>query len=307
MRTFVSKCKIHTSSHRKMSKNNQSLKNLKKYIYAIISMALVLFIIGFYGVLLLFGQQTINSIKENLEIIVELTPNTSKTDREILQVYLENQMYAKSKTVKFVSKEDGLKRLEKDFGDDVIEFDFDNPLFDIFTFNVNTAYAQSDSLKHIKLDLIENKVIQDVHYQDVIVTNLEYNSKRVRWLILVVGGLMLSIAIALINNTVRLALNDNRFIIKNMQFVGATEGFIIKPYLQKAIIHGLISSVLAIAAIFGVLNFLNNEVPNLLTNLWSIETILLFGILFLLGIIISSLSTLLAVRRFLRKRTEQLY
>jgi len=290
-----------------MTKSNRLFNNLRKYIYAIISIALVLLIIGFYGILLLFGQQAVDNLKENLEIIVELTPNATEENHKALTIYLKNQDYTKSNSIQFVSKEEGLKKLEDEFGDDLITFDFDNPLYDVITFHVNTQFAQSDALKAIKLELLENKAIQDVHYQDVIISNLESNSKQFGWLILLIGGLFLITAVALINNTVRLALNDNRFIIKNMQYVGATEGFIIRPYLRKAFMNGLISGLLAIAGIFGILMFLNQQIAGLFTHIFSVEVFSLCGSLLLVGVAISVGSTFVAVRRFLRKRVVDLY
>ena len=289
------------------AKNNNSLLNLRKYIYAIISIALVLLIIGFYGLLLLFGQRTIDSIKENLEIIVELSPSATAESHETLTAYLEDQPFIKSNSIQFISKEEGLLKLEREFGEELIDFDFDNPLFDVIIFHVKTEFAQSQSLKNIKLELLENTTVQDVHYQDIIVENLETNSQKFSWIILLIGSLFLITAIALINNTVRLALNDNRFVIKNMQYVGATEGFIIRPYLNKALLHGLLSGILAVAGIFGLLTFLNQQISGLFTNVFSTEVFLLCGVLLFVGIGISTVSTFIAVRRFLRKRMADLY
>jgi cell division transport system permease protein len=290
-----------------MSKKNHFFTNFRKYIYAIISTTLVLLIIGLYGVLLLFGREAVNSVKENLEIIVELSPITSEVQQVDIQQMLKKQHYLKSQTLKFISKEEGLKKLKNQFGDDLIDFDFDNPLFDIFIFNVTRDYAQSDSLKQIKLALLENIVIQDVHYQDVIIEDIEQNAEQIGWIILTISGLLLIIAIALINNTVRLALNDNRFIIKNMQYVGATEGFIIKPYLSKAILSALTSSALAIVGILGLIYLLNREIPNLFPKMISIEILFLFAVILILSFLISITSTFFAVRRFLRQPTEKLY
>jgi cell division transport system permease protein len=290
-----------------MSKKNRFFSNFRKYIYAIISTALVLLIIGLYGVLLLFGREAVNSVKENLEIIIELNATASEAEQAEVKQLLKKQIYFKPQTLKFISKEEGLKKLENQFGDDLIDFDFDNPLFDIFIFNVKRDYAQSDSLKQIKLAILENKIIQDVHYQDIIIEDMEQNSKRIGWIILSISGLLLIIAIALINNTVRLSLNDNRFIIKNMQYVGATEGFILKPYLSKAILNALTSSILSIAGVLGIIYFLNQEIPNLFPKIISVEMSLLFAIILIISFLISITSTFFAVRRFLRQTTEQLY
>ncbi|MFT6150502.1 MAG: cell division transport system permease protein [Saprospiraceae bacterium] len=290
-----------------MSKKNQLFTTFRKYIYAIISTALVLLIIGLYGVLLLFGREAVNSVKENLEVIVELTATSTEAEHTFIQNLIKNQIYTKPETVQFISKEEGLKKLEKQFGDDLINFDFDNPLFDLITFNLTGNYAQSDSLKAIKLNLLENNNIQDIHYQNLIVADIEQNSKKIGWVILIISSLLLIIAVVLINNTVRLALNDNRFIIKNMQYVGATEGFIIKPYLQKAILNAFISSTLAITAILSIMYFLNQQVPDLFSNTISAEILFLFAIVLIISFVISITSTFIAVRRFLRKSTDKLY
>lgn len=289
------------------AKNSNLLLNIRKYIYAIISVALVLLIIGFYGLLLLFGQRTIDAVKENLEIIVELSPTSTSDNHTTLTSYLQSQPFIKSNSIQFVSKEEGLLKLEREFGEELIDFDFDNPLFDVIVFHVKKEFAQSKSLKNIKLELLENTTVQDVHYQNIIVENLETNTQKFAWVILLIGGLFLTTAVALINNTVRLALNDNRFTIKNMQYVGATEGFIIRPYLQKAFTNGLLSGIIAIAGIFSLLTFLNQQIAGLFTNVFSTEVFLLCGVLLLIGIVISTASTFVAVRRFLRKSVLDLY
>jgi cell division transport system permease protein len=157
------------------------------------------------------------------------------------------------------------------------------------------------------LNLLENNNIQDIHYQNLIVADIEQNSKKIGWVILIISSLLLIIAVVLINNTVRLALNDNRFIIKNMQYVGATEGFIIKPYLQKASLNAFISSTLAITAILSIMYFLNQQVPDLFSNTISAEILFLFAIVLIISFVISITSTFIAVRRFLRKSTDKLY
>ncbi len=281
--------------------------NFKKYFYSILSTALVLLIVGIYGMLLLFGQKAVNNVKENLEVIVELSPKIELEERQNLENFLKSKRYIKVKSVQFISKEAGLEKLEKQFGDELIELDFENPLLDIYTFHVHNSFAQSDSLKQIKLELLENNKIQDVHYQSLIVSNLERNTQKISWIILIISVLLLIIAVALINNTVRLALNDNRFTIKNMQYVGATESFIIKPYIRKAMINGLLSAVLAIAAICGILYFLNQQISVLFINLFSVDFLLIFLGIILIGLVISGLSTFFAVRRFLRKAVVELY
>lgn len=281
--------------------------NIKKYFYSILSTALVLLIVGIYGLLLLFGQKAVNNVKENLEVIVELSPKSGEKEQKVIARFLKQQNYIKANSIQFISKEDGLLKLEKQFGAELIDLEFENPLLDIFTFHVYNTFAQSDSLKHIKLELLNNNTIQDVHYQSSIVTNLEKNTKKVGWIILIISILLLIIAVALINNTVRLALNDNRFIIKNMQYVGATENFIIKPYIRKAIINGFLSSILAITAILGILYLLNQQIETLFIQFFSLDLLIVFAGIILIGLIISSVSTFIAVRRFLRKAAIDLY
>lgn len=281
--------------------------NFKKYFYSILSTALVLLIVGIYGMLLLFGQKALNNVKENLEVIVELSPKIKLAERQEIEQNLKEKKYIKTNSIRFISKEDGLVKLEKQFGDELIDLEFENPLLDIFTFHVHNPFAQLDSLKKIKLELLDNNKIQDVHYQSLIVTNLEKNTKKVSWIILIISVLLLIIAVALINNTVRLALNDNRFIIKNMQYVGATENFIIKPYIRKAMINGFLSSILAIAAICSILYLLNQQISDLFIQFFSIDLLIIFIGIILIGLIISGVSTFFAVRRFLRKSVGELY
>ena len=172
---------------------------------------------------------------------------------------------------------------------------------------LKAQYANQDSIAWIEKELTKSEIVKEVVYSKSLVHLIDENVKKISFFILIFGGLLFTIAIALINNTIRLSIYSKRFLIKTMQLVGATKRFIRKPFLLQGISHGIYSALIAIALLIGVLYVAQQEIPELI-KFQDIEIIgTLFAIVITLGIFISWLSTLLAVRKYLKLKTDELY
>ncbi len=282
-------------------------KTKPNYVYSIISVTLVLFLLGFFGLVLIQAQNLITSLKERVNVLVELKENTSKAEIDSLQYILKTSSFTKEGTLQFISKEEAAKILREDFGKDFLTLDLPNPLYDVFSFNVIAAYMQADSLDQMRQMIKNLDFVGDVYYQENLVNEIAANIKKIGYISLGIGVFFLFVAFALIHNTIRLALYANRFLIKNMELVGASWRFISRPYILRSIKHGFISGILAVAALVILLYLAQKDLSGL-RNLQDIHSFaVLFSALLLLGILISAFSTYYVVKKYLKLRVDDLY
>jgi cell division transport system permease protein len=215
------------------------------------------------------------------------------------------QPYVKS--TQYISKEQAAEDLTKDLGEDFVDFLGYNPLLATVDIHLKANYANNDSLVMIEQELIKNQVVKEVFYHKSLVELVNSNIRKISIVLLFFTLILLLISIALISNTIRLSVYSKRFIIKSMLLVGATQAFIRKPFLLKSLLHGLISAVIAVVLLAVVLYFSRSALPELV-DLQDIDMFLtLFGMVTVLGLIITGISTLFAIRRYLRISNDKLY
>ncbi len=283
------------------------IKTRPNYLYSMLSVALVLFLLGFFVMLIAHGQRLVKSFKEKVVVIVELKDQVSSEEVDSLKQWLSSRPYTKAGSIDYVDKETAQEEMKDEFGDDFLKLDMPNPFFDVITFNVNAAYAESDSLINIKGGVKDASIVNDVFYQENLIDDIAQNVRSLSWITLGIGLFFIFVAITLIHNTVRLSLYANRFTIKNMQLVGATWGFISRPYILRAMRHGLISSVIAGGILVLIIFWAEASLP----GLGQLQDWVLFGWLFLglliLGVLINTLSTRSVVKKYLKMRVDDLY
>jgi len=188
--------------------------------------------------------------------------------------------------------------------------DISNPFYDIVNFNVEAGYMQNDSLEMIRESIMDNDYVKDVFYQQLLVDQINSNMRKIGFVALLLGLFFVLIAVLLIHNTIRLAMYSNRFVIKNMQLVGAKWEFISKPYLDKGLINGLWSGGIAIVLLLIVMFFINYQFPDLKLDIWLEDFISLFFVmsgLILIGVLITYGSTYYVVNKYLKMRLDDLY
>ena len=275
------------------------------YISVILSVSLVLFTLGMLGLVLLYAQKLSVQVKENIGFTIYLQDDIKEVDVERLQKAIDISEYSLSTT--YISKDDAVDILKKDLGEDFMQYLDYNPLLASIEVKMKADYAHPDSLANIKSQLSKSSKIKEITYEESLVNMVQENIQRVGALMLAFSLLLLVVAIALINNSIRLSIYSKRFLIKSMQLVGATQPFIRKPFVQKGVVHGIYSALIAILLIMGVMYYSQQYLPDLI-QIKDIEILAyLFVIVMILGIVISWVSTSLAVRKFIRTRSDKLY
>ncbi|MDX9940601.1 MAG: permease-like cell division protein FtsX [Bacteroidales bacterium] len=275
------------------------------YISTVVSITLVLFVLGLLGLVMLHARKLSDHVKENLGFSVILHDNAKPAEINHLQKTLDGMPAVK--TTEYVSSELAAETLMEDLGEDFVEFLGYNPLFPSIEVRLIANYANPDSLVLFEGEVMKNRIVREVHYQKDLVSSINENVKKIGLGLLVFSLLLLAIAFALINNTIRLSVFSKRFLIKSMQLVGATQSFIRKPFIIKGMIQGLIGATLAILLLLGLLYGGQRQIPELITFQDTRMLLSLFLMVILLGIVISWISTHLAVKKYLRIKTDYLY
>ena len=287
--------------------NNKTTKRKPKYYTSIISVSLVLFLLGLFGFIALNINTLDRYFKENIEISIEIKNDTEDSDIAAFREALIEEDYFKNGSMEFVTKEEGAKFMQKAFGDDFVKYGLENPLLDIIHFNIKAKHLSEENLARIKKELSEEEIVDNVFYEEVQVANVTSNVYKLGGITLIIGICFALIAFVLINNTVRLALYSNRFTIKNMQLVGATEQFIAKPYARRGIINGSISGLIAGLGLSSIAYWIYSNFPELILFQDITALVVLFLAIVLLGILVSYITTRWSIRKFLSMSIEELY
>ncbi len=288
-------------NHKKIAKK----KIRSSYLTTTISIALVLLIIGIIGFLGLNARQLSNYVKENIGVTININDDAKQVDVIKLQKLLDAKPYVKS--TEYISKDKASQILQKDLGEDFVNFLGSNPLSASINVHFYADYAQVDSIKAIKTNLLKYKQVKEVLYQENLLVLIEKNVKKISLILLIFGVLLFLTSYTLINNTIRLSIYSQRFLIRTMKLVGASKSFIRYPFLIQSIILGLISSLISIGILTGLLFLIRQEFIELINfNQLELLGILFIGIIFF-GILISYLATFFAVNKYLRIRENELY
>ena len=289
-----------------MQETKAGKKRLRSsYVSSIVSISLVLFMIGLLGLLVLDARKISDYVKEHIQLTVFLNDNAPPVEISALQNLLEHSAFVKS--AQFVSKQQALDSLKKDLGEDVVNMLESNPLPASIDLKLFANYAEPDSMQKISADIQKNKIVREVAYQRTEVNKMNENLRTVALVIILFCALLLFIAIALINNTVRLSLYSRRFIIKSMQLVGATKGFIRKPIIRLGAYHGFYAGIIACTLLGGLLYLVQSKFPELIEMQDVKEIAMLFGGVIVFGMLLSATSSLFAVNRYLNIKVDDLY
>ena len=275
------------------------------YFMSILGVTLVLFLLGIVGWITINSQKLMEYFKESVEVQVFLKPNVPDTARQNLQSYITSQPYTKN--VRFTDKESAKKEWLKSGGEDFTEF-LDNSLLPTsIDFTLKADYMDSAQLASIKTDLSRFQAIDEVRYPTSVVGKMQRNFRLISLVLAGVAILIAVLVIVLIDNTIRLAMFSNRFLIKTMQMVGATRWFIAKPLNIRAVVNGAISAVIAIVLLYLVITTAENLLPDLKALHDNGLLIMLFIALILIGITITVFSTYRSVQKYLRMKLDELY
>ena len=272
---------------------------------SILGVTLVLFLLGIIGWLVINANKLGNYFKESIEIRTYLRGDLNPKDSVALMEYISSKPYIKE--IEFVTKEVARKKYMADENEDWSKVLDANPLPNSINFKLKKEYLKSDTLKKIKADLEQQTYVSDVQYPVALVDNMNSNLRRIGIMLLVIAIILALVVIVLIDNTIRLAMFSNRFLIKTMQMVGATRAFIASPMNIKAVINGAISGVIAIIAVLFLILFIEKKLPEMKAIHDTGSLLLLFFCLILLGICITLFSTYRSVIKYLKMTLDELY
>ena len=292
-----------------MKKENSTTKRRLRgsYLISLMSIMLVLFVLSLFSSLILFANKISDYIKENVGFEIVMKKGVKEKDIIDFQHVLDNKKYVKS--TEYISQQEATRRLTEDLGEDILEWlgDVENPLLPSIDVRFKSEYANNDSIAKIEQWVMKNKNVKEVYFQKSLMHSIDKNVNKIASVLLLVGFVLLIMAVTLISHTVRLAVYAKRFVVRSMQLVGATEGFIIKPFMKSFVIQGFIGAVLALILLSIFLFKLMHEVPELavLTNISSIALIYISVIA--LGVLLTTMSTFFAMRKYLRADIDDLY
>ena len=278
---------------------------LTSYFSVIVSITLVLFLLGFFGFLVLSTKKLANHFKEQVTVTIFIKDEAKSADIAQLQKTLSVASFVKS--LRFISKDEAAETFSKDIGEDFVSFIGTNPLQNVIDLSLKADYAEPDRMAEIKRELEQNSFVSEVVYDQSLVALIHENVNRIGLITLVFSALFTFVSVLLINASIRLSIYSKRFIIKTMQLVGATRSFIRRPFIRTNVRLGILSAFLAILLFYGALLAIVKSYPEfsiLLDN--TILCIVFIGIL-AMGILISWLSTYFATQRFLNLNTNDLY
>jgi cell division transport system permease protein len=280
-------------------------KSKPSYLYAIIGVSLVLFLLGTLGWLVINGRTLTREFKENITITTDFHDAVPTDKIEQLKVILDKQPFTKHSKV--ISKEEALRMQSEIEGENVGQFLGYNPLFASLEMNVYSEYANKDSLEKIRQFILQSNIVREVTYPRVQVAQMNSNFRRINLILGIIALVLVIAVVILIDNTVRLAMFSNRFLIKTMQMVGANRYFISRPFDVRAVINGLISGIIAVVGLWLVMQFAESQLPEMKALHDNALIALLMGSLLLLGVLISFLSTHRSVVKYLKMHVDDLY
>lgn len=275
------------------------------YLSSILSISLVLFLIGILGVLVLNAKKLSDYFKENFQVTLIMKPDAS--DEEIKQLMSQINSSGLVKSASLVTKDEAAKKLSEELGEDFVSFLGKNPLSHTIDVSFKADFADNATIEQFTKTYSQYKAVQEIRYEHSLMETINKNLQKISLIILGFGALLFFIMGVLINNTIRITLYAKRMLIKSMQLVGATRSFIRKPFIRKGVLSGFYGAVIANILLIALLYFAQKEIPELfgLQDIKLMATLL--GTVIILGILISGISTLFAVNKYLRKSYNELF
>lgn len=291
-----------------MSERNSSNRRVAgSYAMSLVSITLVLFLLGAFAIFMLHARKLSNHVKENIGF--EVVMNSDVKEANILRLQKELDAMPAVKSTEYITKEEAIKRLSEDLGEDFLEWlgTEENPLLPSIDVRFHASYANIDSIAVIEAMLLENPDVKEVYYQKSLVDLINNNIRKIAIVLMVISLVLLLIAIALIRNTIRLSIYSKRFLVRSMQLVGATESFIRRPFLRQGVSQGFFGGLLADVFLVIILYAVLKRIPDLalIRDFYDISAVMA-GIVFL-GMLIAWFSTRTALDKFLKADLDKLY
>ena len=291
-----------------MSEKSSSKRRVAgSYFMSMVSIALVLFLLGVFALLMMHAQKLSNHLKENIGF--EVVMNSNVKEDKILQLQKELDAMPAVKSTEYIPKEEAIRRLSEDLGEDFLKWlgNEENPLLPSIDVRFNAEWANNDSIAVIQSQLLKNTDVKEIYYQKSLVGLINQNVNRIGIVLMVASIVLLIISITLIRNTIRLRIYSKRFLVRSMQLVGATASYIQRPFIRGGRLQGFFGGLLADVLLALLLYGLDKQMPELsIVQDYTIIGIVFLGII-VLGVLLGGLSTRLALRKYLHADIDRLY
>jgi len=275
------------------------------YLTLVISVSLVLFLLGVLGLVLINARELSDYLRESLSFSIWLDDEAKEPDIRMLQKDLDAKPYVKS--TQYISKDAAAQKMKKDLGEDFINFLGDNPLPPSIDVYLHAGYTSPDSVAKIEKYVRIYPFVKEVQYAESLLFLINENVNKISLFLLIISSFLFLIALTIINNTIRLSIYSRRFLIRTMQLVGATRGFIRKPFLIQSAIHGLIAALIAMSLLMGMLYLIEKEFF-MMFSFESTYLLILLGVsIIITGVLINIISTFFSVNRYLSISEDKLY
>lgn len=275
------------------------------YLPSIVSIALVLFMLGLFGILIINGNKLSIQLKENFQITIFFRADSKDEDQ--MRVYKILSQSAYTKSARFVNSEEAAQVFSREIGQDFVQFLGFNPLLPSVELHVKSSFANADAIANIEREIKRFSEVQEIVYQRLLIDEINKNIRLLSFTLIGLSLIFLIITITLINNTIRLNLYAQRFIIKSMQMVGATHAFIIRPFMLRSLLHGLYGGVIACGLLISVLYSIPRWLDGIDKLYDTTQFFLLFGVIILAGVVITVISSMISTNHYLRMKIDDLY
>lgn len=287
------------------NKNINSVSFFHSRLTSVISIALVLFLMGLICLIGLLGNKLSVYVKENLSFSIVLKDNVKDMEVKQMQRTLDALPYIKS--TEYISKEQAAKDLEEELGENPETFLGFNPLQASIEVKLHSQYANPDSLQLIENQIKRYTSVSELLYRKDMMEMVQTNMQRIGLILFGLAVVLTVISFVLISNTIRLLIYSKRFLIHTMQLVGATSGFIRRPFIRYNVVSGILAAILAICMLTGALYYLQSELTGFIQILDIPTLLIVYGVVLLLGILLSIFATYFSVNKYLRMSFDKLY
>ncbi len=292
-----------------MYSENKSTKRrfAGSYFISLMSIMLVLFVLGMYAFVMIYTDRLLDFVKENIGFEIVMKSNAKESSIINLKDELSKKDYVKS--VEYISKEDATNRMKEDLGENFLQWlgDVENPLLPSIDVRFIADYANADSMAMIEKWVEDKTIVKEIIYPKTLTNTINDNINKIKIVLFAVSIILLLIAITLISHTIRLSVYSKRFTVRTMQLVGATEGFIMKPFLKTFMIQGLIAAIIALVFITMALYGMNDYLPEMNMSQGNGYIISIYASVIGLSLILTFFSTVFSMRKYLNADIDRFY
>ena len=284
-------------------RNIKNRRLFTSYVSITVIMSIVLFLFGFFGIFFISSNSIANSFKEDFSVSIFFKENAKKI--EIIQLQNELLMSSYIQKLKYISKDDALLIMKEEYGQDFIQELGFNPLVNSIDINLKSEFVEASSLDSISAIISKKKYVDEITYDKNLINSINYNIRRVSLWLMPSIIILSIITFLVINSSIRLSIYSNRQLIKTMQLVGATKGFIRRPFIRTNILLSIISSFISISTLILLIYYIDSNI-SFVENIKLQSLLMLFIIIISLGLIISYISTFLATQNILKIKADNL-